>query len=710
MSRPCPLVLLCVWLAGAGAALAAGYTIQLPPTGLPTPSGLKMTMNTVGTDGWGYGQMRFRVDCTAAAADRTLTLEVSPWGWGNRKVTTSRNVDIPAGATLVEFDVLAYHIDHVANVQLKVWLDGVYEQQLSSQGMVYVSSGGPSYSAVPATLVVADEDQAGAEANPLASTPQVAGRLEVRAPQDLARSWLAYTSYDVVFLHHYTLGRLAQREPAALAAILDWTRAGGNLVVHGLGAELAPLAEVERVLGLPGGPGAAESRGWAPALETKPGALATGAGGSGLADAVSQLVQIAQQFQNMGLGPAQDEAAYRKLLSEWRGKRREFGFGRLAVIAAESPLSGGLQDWPQWLVTLEPQRLYWQQRHGLTTSDENPDFFNWLVPGVGAAPVGVFRVLITLFVLAIGPLNYWFLWRRRQAHWLLVTVPVSALVVTALLVCYAVAADGLSTRVRIRSLTLLDQPARRAVSWSRLSYFSGMAPASLSFPDNTMVFPYEAVTERWGDPNASSRRLHWTTTTQEFSGGWLPSRTPTQLLAGRVTSSRHALSVQDAGGGLRATNQLGATIHHLVVATAPGRLWYAARLAPGQTTALSPLGPTSGPLDKRLESMAALLPTKPLDDGLQLSQGWSNNFGLVPRRRYYYGPWGAQYGFSLDGAEGQATGPLESGLRQVDGLLRGNSPWPARSYVAITDRLEEISPGTDSAREEASLHVVWGKY
>ena len=37
---------------------------------------------------------------------------------------------------------------------------------------------------------------------------------------------------------------------------------------------------------------------------------------------------------------------------------------------------------------------------------ENNGYWNWMVRGVGAAPVGTFLLLITLFVVVIGPVNY----------------------------------------------------------------------------------------------------------------------------------------------------------------------------------------------------------------------------------------------------------------------------------------------------------------
>ena len=135
-------------------------------------------------------------------------------------------------------------------------------------------------------------------------------------------------------------------------------------------------------------------------------------------------------------------------------------------------------------------RLAWAMRHGNKPDEANVEFNNWLIPGVGVAPVGQFQFLISLFVLVIGPLNYWWLKRRKKLPMLLATVPAAAAVVTLLLLSFGVLADGLGVRVRARSLTMLDQTAGEAATWARLSYYAGINPRDgLALPRDTVVYP-----------------------------------------------------------------------------------------------------------------------------------------------------------------------------------------------------------------------------
>ena len=98
-------------------------------------------------------------------------------------------------------------------------------------------------------------------------------------------------------------------------------------------------------------------------------------------------------------------------------------------------------------------------------------------PGIGGVPVYGFMVLITGFAVLIGPVNYFYLQRKRLLWLLLVTVPVTALVTSVLLVGYSIASHGFSVRSRIRSLTVLDQKSHSAVTVARLALFAGVAPS-----------------------------------------------------------------------------------------------------------------------------------------------------------------------------------------------------------------------------------------
>ena len=89
-----------------------------------------------------------------------------------------------------------------------------------------------------------------------------------------------------------------------------------------------------------------------------------------------------------------------------------------------------------------------------------------------------------------------------------------------MLLGYAIASDGFALRTRVRSLTMLDQTRGEAVSWSRVSYYAGLAPSGgLRFSRDTAIYPIESSFTGSG----AHRVLDWTED-QHMTSGWLRSR------------------------------------------------------------------------------------------------------------------------------------------------------------------------------------------
>lgn len=177
--------------------------------------------------------------------------------------------------------------------------------------------------------------------------------------------------------------------------------------------------------------------------------------------------------------------------------------GRVVAISAENPFPGNAADWAWLFNSLDERDWMWYRRHGFSNYRENEDFWALMVPGVGGAPVNSFLVLISLFVIGIGPINYVFLRRKRQLHLLLLVVPAAAALVTAALFLYALLDDGLGVRGRARTLTTLDQHNRRVVSWARHAYYAGLAPSvGLTYSNDAVVHTMDYLP---GDNSSSSR-------------------------------------------------------------------------------------------------------------------------------------------------------------------------------------------------------------
>jgi hypothetical protein len=347
----------------------------------------------------------------------------------------------------------------------------------------------------------------------------------------------------------------------------------------------------------------------------------------------------------------------------------------------------------------------WEARHGLTPDDANLDFAKLLVPGVGLAPVSEFQVLITLFVLLIGPANFWLLKRSRRLHLLVLTVPLAAIITTAALFAYAVVSDGFGTIVRSHSFTTLDQRTGERASWARLSYYSGFAPGEgLTMPSDVVMYP---VIPGWNESGVDTsvgiaRELVWEPNEAKLTRGWLRSRTPTQYLAIRSGQSSSKLDLLPAAGKLRATNQLGADIEFVLTVGSEGKLFVGENLVAGARANLEPIARNDA--IRRLRDLVMKnAPEAP--DALHTGD---SDFAVMQRRqqRREFRRFGLQYS-----TERLGTNLAHGALSELAGLEGAPAlQLPPRSYVAVTKTGADIPLGTTGVSELASFHVIVGNW
>ncbi len=572
-------------------------------------------------------------------------------------------------------------------------------------------------------------------------------------PEDLPTRWIDYTNLDLALISYEQLASLADQRPEAFRAIVRWTFAGGNLCVYGIGRDWRRLGDLESLVGV--APGAEDptpdplARGW-----SKPDARLFGRSISGagpgvtdpyLASDILRGVASQEEYQvstygygnqvvvgpPMAAEPAEKPDQRTLIPRNLRpGSKSHFvfrpvGVGMLVAMADQNPLpggefessltvgsgtllenlarglepdrAGGSLEWAWLLNTLGSARFLWYQRHGMSTVQENPQFWEFLIPGVGLAPVVGFRVLITLFVLAIGPLNYFLLRRFGALHLLVVTIPLGAIAVTLALFGYALVADGLGTRVRVRSFTRIDQQQGQAACWSRLSYYAGVAPlGGLRFPDDVAVIPLEHFPVEQG---SAERELIWEQD-QWLAKGWLASRTPTQLLTMRSRATSRGLTIsgsEDNPESIRVENGLGTRIVQLVVRDKAGPYYWAADLGAGAAADAEPVAQTEA--QRRLApTFAEHQPRYPPGLDRYASSGFSG-WGSYRRR------WLWMANQTNAPPPQQETGLLEQSL-----LAARSAALEPGSYLAVVEQSPEAALGTPAAREEASLHVILGTW
>ncbi len=672
--------------------------------------------------GWpmGQGYRPIRVELTAGAAatnDQSceIALEVREFNY-RRSTTTTATLVIPAGSRTGTVVISMPQIGLWYQATVKVYESGRHLDKLDASvvsnnvwgfqnvmlpSFLCVTDGMIDTTLIPEALQITQNNggnvYANMQMNMINGRPQYPNELFTQmSAAELSDRWIDYTSADVICMHVDELAKVAKSRPEALKAIRDAVAAGGNLWIWGAGSNWERLPEIETLTQLWG----PQAEGWydPDPLHLKRG-LDAGFVSNRSVDYSAGGMPV-EQVENVPVdnslknAPAPAVAPFRL---------RNAQLGRVLVFSGERPLGANpapAEDIANWVWAMNStgsDRLLTKKRQGTSTTDDNPDFWKLMIPGVGRAPVTAFRVLITIFVVAIGPVNYLVLRRKRKLHLLLAVVPITAIAVTLGLFAYALFTDGLHVRVRPRSFTSIDQSRQHAVSWARTTYYAGLSPSGgLLFEDDTTIMPIEPTV---GPNGASSRRLVWEGDRQRFANGWLASRTPTQYLSMRSRPTTNGLRIKPSASGAAPsiTNGLGAQILHLVICDEQGRLFTAGETARGAECKLQPIDANADLVEIK-KYLASRAPQMMPD--MQLTDLSYSRRGFVSYAYYN------QSNFSPQ----QQEGLLEKSLTQVGAWLNGPITLPPRHYIAIVAQSPELDYGVGAPQQEMPVHVVQGEW
>jgi len=249
----------------------------------------------------------------------------------------------------------------------------------------------------------------------------------------------------------------------------------------------------------------------------------------------------------------------------------------------------------------------------------------------------------------------------------------------------------------------LDQRTGEAVCWARLSYYAGVGPSEgLRFPSDMAVLPIHPARREETD----ARRIsHWSED-QHLASGWLAARTPAQFLTIRPRRTAARLNVVAADGQpVRVENALGVSVIHLVVFDGQGRPHVAEDVAAGGSAALT----ANADLTEIGQALFDGQSSKRMPEGIADMQSHRGLFDVSRGDWYYYPP--GRFGVSSAGA-GVAS-RLERVLAALGGsktAIANTQNHQPKTYVAIVDRSPEVVFGLESVQEEASFHVIVGKW
>ncbi len=711
--------------ASSGDITVVPFTRAGKPT-FSTQSGLQIQVDSIWSGNRGYRPVRVTASTLKpATADTQITINFRAGNWQNdhRGISVEQDFELSRDATnsTVIFSVPQY-VDW-NSTSWDVWVDGVKDEQLCSQRGF--SSGTPG----AVSVGVFETGRWSWSADPAFLLHSILGSnidKQIFDSSSLPSRWIDYSPLDVLVSTTGSLEMLRVISPEKLAELLRWVRSGGNLWIMDIGTDFSVLPDLEKLLAPDfGGMVERKEKPLSDWHFLKPNEN----GRHRLNDLAKMTMQIpeegsspsiADSIQNFDPDLADDSDLWNQLFVV-----RVFGMG--TVVACRdinikgdsksspnlaSPLSeneygegeneyGGFEGEEElgsrykivahYRNASISQNLDWATRHGNDPAGGNPNFNNLLIPDVGAAPVFEFQLLISLFVIGIGPVNYWLLKRRNQLPLLLVTVPVAALVATLMLFTYGLLADGIGVRVRVRSMTTLDQRTGEVASWARLSYYAGIAPSEgLQMPVDTVIYPIlpsHSENSTFGRRRINQQRsLEWNQQ-QQLTRGWLGSRTPTQYLAITARPTKKHLQFVAKPEQFSVSNHLGTQMLALVVQDQEGNVFVGNSLNAESSAELTPT----------TYAKAASVIRKLLAENLpQLPAGYVES--KRSRRSRFSNDYGISMTDSLMELHFEAiVSPVATG-------------WGNGTYLAITSTGIEVPLGVDEVSETCSFHIVRGTW
>ena len=677
---------------------------------------LQLTIDSRWAGGANGGYYPLRIGLQNLARPRVLDFVYSDAGGpGSKTPSVSRQVQIDQNASL-QFSLSIPLVSAGAYGQLRVLENGRELDELTQHVSLPEAQSGQTE--VPSLLVISlspatvdcarFEDAIQALAySPIAATGRMLIRssgavtgmrsndFQVIGPQLLPESWIDYSALDIVAISLVALEKIS---PEARGALVKWAATGGTLVIYDVGSAADSSTDLARLLDVANQPPqlrkwhAADPQLHRPIILSDDSAMMRG-----VAMRTVPLPAIAAAAPDPEVDE-QEQPAFIANQAVWPVAPE--AFSRLDLLAGQvfafpgNPFPGAPVDWAWWITSAKPSHLKWTSRHGMSSRQQHPEFSTFLIPGVGAVPLLAFVVLISIFAIVIGPVNYFLVWRRKQLYLLVLTIPTIAFVTSAALFGYSVFSDGFGVQSRLRSFTMLDQYSKTAVSWNRISLYAGMtSSAGLKFSPDTAVLPV------WRDPSGfESGSVDWTNT-QHWTRGWLQSQKAAQFETIALRAERGRVDVKPAGPGeVEVANGMAWEIDVLLVIDDAGRAYTGRKLPAGGIVRLA---------EARPEDLAALSRVFEADQ-LKAPPG-AESVSLSPFSRLRPRTWVPSYG------EPQMTfsaSQLETGLKLLTKPAQATAAdsLRPRTYLALVSENPGIELGIESTRATAGLHVVLGFY
>lgn len=181
--------------------------------------------------------------------------------------------------------------------------------------------------------------------------------------------------------------------------------------------------------------------------------------------------------------------------------------------------------------------------------------------------------LVIFFAIVLGPLNYWILNKYDKKILVFVTTPVIALICCLLVFGYDLIFEAWRFDIFRQSVTILYQEDNTAITSGGEVFISGRSRNNcLEFPLGSVVIPYTSGREF--ETGGSLMREVRLENVQKYTENWIRAKKPLALAATTVKQSRARLEIKNVGNSIEVLNGLGADAKDVYVVSDDGQKEY----------------------------------------------------------------------------------------------------------------------------------------
>ncbi|MCC8180703.1 MAG: hypothetical protein LIP23_07325, partial [Planctomycetes bacterium] len=213
-----------------------------------------------------------------------------------------------------------------------------------------------------------------------------------------------------------------------------------------------------------------------------------------------------------------------------------------------------------------------------TQSYRAQSFARGMAEGLGRLPVLYIALALICMGLLLGPINFWYVKRKRRALLFFITTPLIALIGTAAIYVLSLLGEGGGRFIQYALLGTAADGGEAFVIDARMIR-TGFFQPTPTFVDDAAIMPL---------PQGYQRKLYQIDTTDgvTLESGWLPPRLVSGIVSARRVVSRLNIELVPDGEDFKLINNLGFSIVTVAALLPGGGIGWAQAVPPGGETVL----------------------------------------------------------------------------------------------------------------------------